>query len=226
MRFILSLFLVLHVTTLHAQENHPISGHVFELINNESVVPLVGVNVFYSGTTNGTITNSAGYFELENDQSSHMLVFSFVGYQSDTLHIHDDEELNVVLSEGKILEDVVVEFKKGSYTFSRIDPRHAHLIGQDELRKAACCNLAESFETDPSVDATFTDAVTGTKQIQMMGLSGKYVQMLSGNVPVLRGLSLLYGLKQIPGPFIHQIAVSKGAGSVLNGFESMVGKST
>ena len=57
-----------------------------------------------------------------------------------------------------------------------------------------------------------------------MGLSGKYVQMLSGNIPVLRGLSLLHGLKQIPGPFIHQIAVSKGAGSVLNGFESMVGQ--
>ena len=172
MRFILSLFLALHVITLHTQENHhPISGHVFELIGNDSVVPLVGVNVFYSGTTDGTITNSAGYFELEHDHSKHMLVFSFVGYQSDTLHLHDNEELNVVLSEGKILEDVVVEFKKGSYTFSRIDPRHAHLIGQDELRKAACCNLAESFETDPSVDATFTDAVTGTKQIQMMRMT-------------------------------------------------------
>ena len=97
-------------------------------------------------------------------------------------------------------------------------------VNSDELLKAACCNLSESFETNPSVDATFTDAVTGSKQIQMMGLSGKYVQMLSGNVPVLRGLSLLYGLKQIPGPFIHQIAVSKGAGSVLNGFESMIGQ--
>ena len=225
MRFIVSIFLVLHVITLNAQENHqPISGHVFELIGNDSVAPLVGVNVFYLGTTNGTTSNSAGYFELEHDPSNHMLVFGFVGYQSDTLHIQDDDELNIVLSEGKILEDVVVEFKKGSYSFSRMDPRHAHIIRQDELRKAACCNLAESFETDPSVDATFTDAVTGTKQIQMMGLSGKYVQMLSGNIPLLRGLSLLHGLKQIPGPFIHQIAVSKGAGSVLNGFESMVGQ--
>ena len=87
MRFILSIFLVLHVITLHAQENHqPISGHVFELIGNDSVVPLVGVNVFYSGTTDGTTTNSAGYFELEHNQSNHMLVFSFVGYQSDTLN--------------------------------------------------------------------------------------------------------------------------------------------
>ena len=157
------------------------------MIGNDSVVPLVGVNVFYLGTPHGTTSNSAGYFELEHDPSNHMLVFSFVGYQSDTLHIHDDKEYNVVLSEGKILEDVVVEFKKGSYIFSRIDPKdYAHIIGQDELRKAACCNLAESFEIKSSVDATFTDAVTGTKQIQMMGLSGKYVQMLSGNIPVLR----------------------------------------
>ena len=89
------------------------------------------------------------------------------------------------MSEEKILEDLVVEFKKGSYTFSKMDPRNAHIIGQDELRKAACCNLAESFETNPSIDATFNDAVTGTKQIQMMGLAGKYVQMLSGNMPIL-----------------------------------------
>ena len=170
MRLIVSLFLSLHVITLNAQEDHqPISGHVFELIGNDSVVPLVGVNVFYSGTTNGTTSNSAGYFELEHASSNYMLVFSFVGYKSDTLHVHGHDELNIVLSEGKILEDALVEFKKGSYSFSRIDPRHAHVIRQDELRKAACCNLAESFETDPSVDATFTDAVTGTKQIQNDG---------------------------------------------------------
>ncbi|MFL2585786.1 MAG: hypothetical protein ACJ0QO_03950 [Parvicellaceae bacterium] len=80
------------------------------------------------------------------------------------------------------------------------------------------------MKPNPSIDATFTDAVTGTKQIKMMGLSGKYVQMLSGNIPVIRGLSTLYGLKQIPGAFIHEIAVSKGAGSVLNGYESMAGQ--
>ena len=105
-----------------------------------------------------------------------------------------------------------------------LNEENAHIIGQDELRKAACCNLAESFETNPSIDATFTDAITGTKQIQMMGLSGKYVQMLSGNIPIIRGISILNGLKQIPGSFIHEISVSKGSGSVLNGYESMVGQ--
>ena len=200
------------------------TGYVFELINNDSLSPLTGVNVYYPSSSSGTITNSDGFFNIAKNSNYKTLVFSYTGYQSDTLEINNKKEINIVMSEGKILEDLIVEFKKGSYTFSKMDPRNAHIIGQDELRKAACCNLAESFETNPSIDATFTDAITGTKQIQMMGLSGKYVQMLSGNIPIIRGISILNGLRQIPGSFIHEMAVSKGSGSVLNGYESMVGQ--
>jgi hypothetical protein len=218
--FIVYLFCFVGAFT---QEKEVLTGHVFE-IENDSLSPLPGVHVYYLGTKKGSTTNEKGLFSLNHDHSNHQLVFSFIGYEPDTLTIEHNQEINVVMGEGKILKDFEIEFRRGSYSFSKIDPRHAHIIGQDELRKAACCNLAESFETNPSIDATFTDAVTGTKQIQMMGLSGKYVQMLSGNIPVIRGLSTLYGLKQIPGTFIHQIAVSKGAGSVLNGYESMVGQ--
>jgi hypothetical protein len=201
-----------------------LSGHVFEISENDSLIPLPGVHVYYINSLEGTITDLDGYFELSKKKSQNTLVFSFTGYNPDTLTLGNQEEINVVMSDGKLLDDIVVEYKKSGYTFLKMDPRNAHIIGQDELRKAACCNLAESFETNPSIDATFTDAVTGTKQIKMMGLSGKYVQMLSGNIPVIRGLSTLYGLRQIPGSFIHEIAVSKGAGSVLNGYESMVGQ--
>lgn len=200
------------------------TGYVFELINNDSLSPLTGVNVYYPSSSSGTITNSDGFFNIAKKPNYKTLIFSYTGYQTDTLEINNKKEINIVMSEGKILKDLIVEFKKGSYTFSKMDPRNAHLIGQDELRKAACCNLAESFETNPSIDATFTDAITGTKQIQMMGLSGKYVQMLSGNIPIIRGISILNGLRQIPGSFIHEMAVSKGSGSVLNGYESMVGQ--
>ncbi|MDG2344113.1 MAG: carboxypeptidase-like regulatory domain-containing protein [Flavobacteriales bacterium] len=224
MRSVLIIYLFCFLGAF-TQENkeEKLFGHVFE-IENDSLSPLPGVHVYYLGTTKGAITDEKGVFNLDYDHSNNVLVFSFIGYQPDTLTIELDQEINVVMGEGKILKDFEVEFKKGAYSFSKIDPRHAHIIGQDELRKAACCNLAESFETNPSIDATFTDAVTGTKQIQMMGLSGKYVQMLSGNMPAIRGLSTLNGLKQIPGAFIHQLAVSKGAGSVLNGYESMVGQ--
>ena len=148
-----------------------LSGHVFELDNNESLTPLTGVNVFYSGTKSGTVTDTSGFFSIPFVENNYILIFSYVGYNTDTFKIKPNQEINVVMSEGKILEDLIVEFKKGSYTFSKMDPKNAHIIGQEELRKAACCNLAESFETNPSIDATFTDAVTGTKQIQMMGLS-------------------------------------------------------
>ena len=200
------------------------TGYVFELINNDSLSPLTGVNVYYPSSSSGTITNSDGFFNIAKNSNYKTLIFSYTGYQTDTLEINNKKEINIVMSEGKILKDLIVEFKKGGYTFSNMDPRNAHIIGQDELRKAACCNLAESFETNPSIDATFTDAITGTKQIQMMGLSGKYVQMLSGNIPIIRGISILNGLRQIPGSFIHEMAVSKGSGSVLNGYESMVGQ--
>lgn len=227
MRKSIVLIGVLFSSFYQSQENKNVkyvSGNVFEITNLDSLSPLPGVNIRFLSSTTGTSTDNKGSFKLPYTPSDKQLIFSYTGYQTDTLEIKSNKALNVVMSEGKILEDLVVEIKKGSYSFSKIDPRHAHIIGQDELRKAACCNLAESFETNPSIDATFTDAITGTKQIQMLGLSGKYVQMLSGNIPVIRGLSTLYGLKQIPGSFIHQIAVSKGSGSVLNGYESMIGQ--
>ena len=226
-KYISLLIFFLLVNFSYSQKNkvsEPLSGHVFELTNNDSLFPLPGVNVYYLGANSGTSTDASGFFSIPYLLDNQTLIFSYTGYQTDTLKLRQNQEINVVMSEGKILSDLIVEFKKGSYTFSKMDPRNAHIIGQDELRKAACCNLAESFETNPSIDATFTDAITGTKQIQMMGLSGKYVQMLSGNIPIIRGISILNGLKQIPGSFIHEIAVSKGSGSVLNGYESMVGQ--
>ena len=222
-KILFSIVTVLLLGTSYSQ-NENVSGRVFEYISKDSISPLPGVNVYYSGTTLGTITNAEGFFELEHDHSRHKLVFSFIGFQKDTLDIKHDQEINIILKDGEILDEFVVEFRKGGYSFSKFDPRDAHIITTGELRKAACCNLAESFETNPSIDASFTDAVTGTKQIEMLGLSGKYVQILSGNIPTVRGLAVIYGLDQIPGAWINGISVSKGAGSVLNGYESMVGQ--
>ena len=102
--------------------------------------------------------------------------------------------LNIVLKDGSILPGVEVLVKKGNYTISKFSVRNAHTMNTGELRKAACCNLAESFETNPSIDASFTDAVTGTKQIQMLGLSGKYVQIMQDNIPMIRGFLLFMDL--------------------------------
>ena len=98
------------------------------------------------------------------------------------------------------------------------------LITQQELFKAACCNLGESFTTNPSVDVNYSDAATGAKQIKLLGLSGTYVQMLTENLPNFRIAAAPYSLGYVPGPWIKSIQVSKGSASVRNGYESITGQ--
>jgi outer membrane cobalamin receptor len=97
-------------------------------------------------------------------------------------------------------------------------------IGSNELLRAACCNLGESFTTNPSVDVNYADAATGAQQIKLLGLSGTYVQMLTENIPNYRGAAAPYSLGYIPGPWMQSIQVSKGASSVKNGYESITGQ--
>ena len=98
------------------------------------------------------------------------------------------------------------------------------LISSKELLRAACCNLGESFTTNPSVDVNYADAATGAQQIKLLGLSGTYVQMLTENIPNYRGLAAPFSLSYIPGPWMQSIQVSKGASSVKNGYESITGQ--
>ena len=91
-------------------------------------------------------------------------------------------------------------------------------INRGELLRAACCNLGESFTTNPSVDANYNDAATGTRQIKLLGLSGIYVQMLTENVPNFKGAAIPFALDFVPGFWIQSIQISKGASSVKNGY--------
>lgn len=101
---------------------------------------------------------------------------------------------------------------------------NTEVISASELSRAACCNLGESFTTNPSVDVSYSDAATGARQIKLLGLAGTYVQLLTENIPNLRGSALPYGLGYIAGPWIQSIQVSKGASSVKNGYESITGQ--
>ena len=122
------------------------------------------------------------------------------------------------------LEAVEVTYRRKSTELSFINPMKMENISERELFKAACCNLSESFETNPSVDVNFADAVTGVKQIQMLGLDGPYTLISRENMPGIRGLGSAYGLTFIPGTWISSIQVTKGVGSVVNGYESIAGQ--
>ena len=119
------------------------------------------------------------------------------------------------------LEDLVV---RSASTRKLGGAMNTTLITSAELKRAACCNLGESFTTNPSVDVNYSDAATGARQIKLLGLSGSYVQMLTENIPNFRGAAAPYGLGYIPGPWMQSIQVSKGASSVKNGFESITGQ--
>ena len=120
------------------------------------------------------------------------------------------------------LSDVVVTATNGIKSKFRAD--NTEIIGKGQLIRAACCNLGESFTTNPSVDVSYSDAATGARQIKLLGLSGTYVQMLTENIPNLRGAALPYSLEYVPGPWMQSIQVSKGASSVKNGYESTTGQ--
>jgi outer membrane receptor protein involved in Fe transport len=186
---------------------------------------LAGTSVYWAGSTTGSTTNAAGYFRIKRIRETDLLVVRFVGYETDTLKIEPGEEfLNHKLQPGKMLGEVVVTGQKSGTYINKFDPLFTMNITSAELCKAACCNLSESFETNASVDVNYSDASTGAKQIQLLGLAGIYTQVLAENIPAVHGLNNAYGLNFIPGPWMESIQVSKGASSVRNGYESIAGQ--
>lgn len=122
------------------------------------------------------------------------------------------------------LQEVNVSGRRASTVKSRTSAFDTQRLNSSELCKAACCNLSESFETNASVDVAYSDAVTGAKQIRLLGLSGTYVQLLTENTPGIRGLAQQFGMEYIPGPWMESIQISKGTASVINGYESSTGQ--
>ncbi len=172
--------------------------------------------------SNPVMSDEEGNFEIPKQGHQHQLALSSVGYSSDTLMVHSPDFLQITLRESAQLLDAVV-IKSESSSIDRLSAHQTEIITTKALAKAACCNLSESFETNASVSVSITDAITGAKQLEMLGLSGKYIQTNVENIPNIRGLAGIFGLNFIPGTWIQSIDVSKGTSSVVNGYESMSG---
>ena len=174
--------------------------------------PLPGANVYWSGTQQGTSTDVKGKFQLPlSGITDPTLVVSYIGFRNDSIQLSDDQRnLEILLTVNNTLKEVVIANKAPGTFISRLDPIYTEKITGAELQRAACCNLSESFETNASVDVSYSDAVTGAKQIQLLGLRGTYSQIMTENIPNLRGLATTFGLGYIPGPWMESIQVSKG----------------
>lgn len=215
---------LLILSALHSY-GQGVQGTVRGRLSNGQEETIIGAVVFWEGTRSGTITNETGHYSIGHPPGATRLIFQSINFISDTIAYTGVSNIDVTLNELVMnVNTVNVVGERGATYINSRDPQQFQVLSEKELCKAACCNLSESFETNASVDASYADAITGTRQIRMLGLEGRYTQMLFDNIPSVRGLSSTYGLSYVPGPWVKNIYITKGVGSVTSGYESMAGQ--
>ena len=220
-KFLLLIFLPL--ANIFAQQN--VEGRIIFKEGNETSA-LYGANIYWLNTKEGVISDQQGKFSIKRNIESDKLIISYLGFKNDTILINDQNKFIVhfLKPDTQNTLDEVTLVKRKTIGRSYFQTQNVINVNSSELLKAACCNLSESFETNPSIDVNFSDALTGTKQIKMLGLKSPYLLITEENIPSVRGASQFYGLTFTPGTWIESIQISKGAGSVANGFESISGQ--
>lgn len=217
------LKLTLAITLLMAALTE-VTAQVTGIVTDAKGEPIIAANVVWMNMAGGTTTNEEGHFSITKPQGANHLVVSYIGYVNDTIRIKSaNEHLDIALLEDATqLDEVVVKYHQVGK--SRNSLLNTEQITAEQLTRAACCNLGESFTSNASVDVNYADAASGAKQIKLLGLAGTYVQMLTENIPNYRGAAIPFALGYIPGPWMQSIQVSKGTSSVKNGYESITGQ--
>lgn len=193
------------------------------IIYDDTQTPLAGANVYWKNSEKGTTTSKDGTFEL-NFVANSQLVISYVGFKTEEITIENQIFIKLTMTIDNSLDEVTLQKVRKSLSKSSLSTANMATMTKKELTKAACCNLSESFETNPAIDVNFSDAVSGTRQIKMLGLTSPYIALTEELIPAAK-MGLQYaGLSFIPGTWVNSIQITKGAGSVLNGFESISGQ--
>lgn len=192
--------------------------------NKEKKEIIPGAYITWEGLKTGVQTDKNGYFEIAKSKSNKLIV-SYVGYKTDTINVTAfGQIININLLSNTKIETISIKGKSNSQFYSSSKIELLQTVTGDDLTKLPCCNLSESFENNASVDVSYADAISGSKQIRMLGLSGIYSQIMVENMPAVRGLSTKYGLSFVPGSWMESIQISKGAATVINGYESATGQ--
>lgn len=193
-------------------------------ISNTKNEPLAGATVKWAGTSTAQRSNDQGIYSINKNKNTTLLVASYSGYITDTIDAALDSVVNFTLQSKQDLAEVIVTAEKNGIIQSNRSPIKLEVITNIELKKAACCDLAGCFETQGSVQSQTTNIITNAKELRILGLSGVYNQVLIDGFPMIQGLSFTYGISGIPGSLVDNIYISKGANSVLQGFESISGQ--
>lgn len=207
------------------QDDHTVTGVVMQENNRGELSPIENANVQWLEDASVSVrSDESGVFRIAHEAHYQRLLISYAGLQPDTVTVADPREVVMITAKDNVLAEVTVSARRRSNYIAALSPTRLEILTGQELFKAACCDLSESFETNASVDVVSSDAVTGSKQIQMLGLSGNYTQLTVENLPGPRGLATPLGLNSISGTWIESIQIGKGIGSVVNGFENIAGQ--
>jgi len=218
LKAILPCFTILIMTATASSQN--IKGKVTNIFGE----PLQGATVQWENINKGTTTDSNGEFVIEKtDTGLKVLVFAYIGFKSESIIVGDIDYWNIQLIEDNTLESVNI-IAKGQATRYVDGVIKTESIGRREIERAACCSLAGCFSTNASVDAQTTNVVTDAKELRILGLSGVYNQLLWDGMPLIQGSAFTYGASSYPGTMIEEIFVSKGANSVIQGYEGISGQ--
>ena len=221
--FLFIIFLIVIAGTINAQTT---TGVVKVKKAGGEEEPLAYASVYWLEGKISAETNERGEFSIKTGASKEVsIVGAYVGHSKDTIKVTSgSSNVALILREDAELEAArVIERQEGNY-LSKIAPIKTEVITAAGLCKMACCNLAESFENSASVTVGYSDAITGARQIRLLGLSGIYTQMLDENRPAMRGVAAPFGLSYVPGQWLESIQIAKGPSSVVNGLEAITGQ--
>ena len=223
MKKYLIFFIFLIASKNYSQE--VISGKITYINESNIESPLEGVSVYWFNSSQGTTSDKEGNYSLLKSLTTNKLVFKYIGFKENTVIIDGENIFNqLMVYDDNVLDEVTVNKRKNTIQKSYFKTQNIVTVSSDELLKAACCNISESFETNPSIDVNFSNAITGVKQIRMLGLESPYILITEENIPMVRGASQVFGLSFIPGTWVESMQITKGTGSVVNGFESISGQ--
>ncbi len=212
---------ILFLLTLNLQAQSGLKGWLVD----EQKMPLEGATLTWKSLSAHAVSDSAGYFQLNRLKSDSILVINYVGFKTLEYKLPAGQnEVRITLSENIVLQQVEVRAKANDSFTPLSSNMNKEVISMRELRKAPCCNLSESFETSAVVDANYTNAALGTREIEMLGIRGIYSQIMLDSRPTLYNFAAPFAFDFIPGPWLKGVQVSKGAGTVANGAEGLAGQ--
>ena len=217
----ISCLLFLGIAAINGQTNS-ISGKVS---SNGEVLPFV--NVYLKKTKQGTSTNENGFFELKNiPNGTYTIIASSIGFKfkSKKITLIGNQEIvkNFNLKVNDALEEIVISGTLRPVTKSN-SPVPVEVYSKTFFRKNPTPSIFESLQNVNGVRPQLNCSVCNTGDIHINGLEGSYTFVLIDGMPIVSGLSTVYGLTGIPQALIERVEIVKGPASTLYGSEAVGG---